>query len=95
VQAFFPLRVPNFDHVVVGSAHDQFAVVLDTTNGSHVANENVQTVAFFDVPHAERRVSGPTHNPADSKGAMLQRSDTYPNEALLRSESSYEFRGES
>jgi len=53
VEAFLAFRIPHFDRVVVGTTYYQTAVVLDASDGRHVADQHVQTLASFHVPHPE------------------------------------------
>lgn len=62
MQAFLPFGVPDFDHIIVGAADDESAVVLDAPHGGKMADEDVQTFAAFDVPDAEGGVARAADN---------------------------------
>ncbi len=67
VKALLAFGVPHFDRVVVGTADDEPAVVLDAADGGHVADQHVQALARVHVPNAQRRVARTAHHPAPQR----------------------------
>lgn len=65
VQTVTGLGVPHFDEVVVGAGDDELAVVLHAAHGGEVPDEDAQAAPVRDRPHAQRRVAGPRHHPAN------------------------------
>jgi len=50
------------DHVVVGAADDEAAVVLYAAYGGDVSHQDVQALPAPDIPHTQRRVPGTRYN---------------------------------
>lgn len=63
VQTFLPLWVPHLHHVVIGSRHDQSAVVLYAAHSCQMSHQHVQTLTALYVPHSQRRIPRPAHHP--------------------------------
>lgn len=63
VQTFLALWVPHLHHVVIGSRHDQSAVVLYATHSRQMPHQHVQTLTALYVPHSQRRIPRPAHHP--------------------------------
>ena len=57
------LRIPDAYCVVIGTRHNSFPIVLDTTHRSHVTHQHVQALTRFNVPHTQSCVPWSTHNP--------------------------------
>lgn len=52
VQAFFCLWIPYFDHVIVGTGYNEFAIVLHTTYGRQMTDQCVQASTMHNIPNA-------------------------------------------
>ncbi len=66
MEALFPLRIPDLDHIVICTRNHQSAIVLNTTDCRHMANEDVLTFTSGDVPHSQSGVSRSRNNPKQS-----------------------------
>jgi hypothetical protein len=62
VEALLPLRIPDFDHVVVGTADHQLAVVLHTPHSGQMTDEDVKALAGVYPPDPQSRVPAPAHD---------------------------------